>query len=123
VAYNQLNFRKRCQIYGLWRAGYNQSEIAKELGVHKSTISRELSRNITFVRTALGSWQYKPNYAQSYTDERHKMKHKYIKFTDDVERIVREKLTQDWSPEQISGYAKRRNLFLISHERIYQFII
>jgi len=123
MEYKQLDFRKRCQIYGLWKSGYNQSEIAKEIGVHKSTINRELKRNITFVRTALGSWQYKPNYAQVYTDERHKQKRKHIKFTKEVENFVREKITQEWSPEQISGYAKRHNLFSISHECIYQFIL
>ncbi|MEM1003024.1 MAG: IS30 family transposase [Bacteroidota bacterium] len=32
-------------------------------------------------------------------------------------------MLKDWSPEQISGYAKRHNLFSISHERIYQFIL
>ena len=123
MGYKQLDFRKRCQIYGLWRAGHSYTEIAKEVGVHKSTISRELKRNITFVRTALGSWQYKPNYAQSYTDERHKEKYKHVKFTKEVEQFVREKLLQDWSPDQISGYAKRCNLFSISHEWIYQFIL
>jgi IS30 family transposase len=71
----------------------------------------------------LGSWQYKPNYAQGYIDERHKVKHKQVKFTKDVEKFVREKLLLDWSPDQISGYAKRHNLFSISHERIYQFIL
>jgi IS30 family transposase len=123
MEYKQLDFRKRCQIYGLWRAGHSQTEIAKEVGVHKSTISRELKRNITFVRTALGSWQYKPNYAQSHTDERHKEKQKHIKFNKEVETFVREKLSENWSPDQISGYAKRYNLFCISHERIYQFIL
>ncbi|HEX2549675.1 MAG TPA: hypothetical protein VHM20_07590, partial [Gammaproteobacteria bacterium] len=73
--------------------------------------------------TALGSWQYKPNYAQGYTDRRHKEKHKHIKFTKQVEQFVREKLGLDWSPEQISGYAKRHKLFSISHEWIYQFIL
>jgi IS30 family transposase len=53
---------------GFGEPGHSQTEIAKEVGVHNSTISRELKRNITFVRTALGSWQYKPNYAQGYTD-------------------------------------------------------
>jgi IS30 family transposase len=123
VGYKQLDYQKRCQIYGLWRSGYNQSEIAKEIGVHKSTINREFRKNITFVRTSLGSWQYKPNYAQTYADERHKRKCKYIKFTKKVEDFVREKLLQEWSPEQISGYAKRHFLFSISHERIYQFIL
>lgn len=123
MKYKQLDFRKRCQIYGLWKAGYNQSQIAREVGVHKSTISREINRNITFVRTSLGSWQYKPNYAQRHTSDRHKMKAKRVKFTKEVENYIKEKILQDWSPEQISGYAKRSCLFSISHERIYQFIL
>ena len=121
MVYKQLDFRKRCQIYGLWYAGYSQSAIAKEVGVHKSTISREFKRNITFARTALGSWQYKPNYAQTYAEDRHKEKPKHVKFTNEVEQFVREKLLEDWSPEQISGYAKCHQLFSISHEWIYQF--
>ena len=100
MGYKQLDFQKRCQIYGLWRAGYNQTEIANEIGVHKSTISRELTRNIVFVRTALGSWQHKHNYAQTYAEKRHKDKNKRIKFTKEVETFVRDKLQQDWSPDQ-----------------------
>jgi IS30 family transposase len=91
--------------------------------VHKSTISRELKRNITFVRTALGSWQYKPGYAQAYTEERHKKKNKLMKFTKEVEAFVRDKLQQEWSPEQISGYARCHALFFISHEWIYQYVL
>lgn len=123
MGYKQLDYQKRCQIYGLWRAGHSQTEIAREIGVHKSTISRELKRNITFVRTKLGSWQYKPNYAQGYTDERHKKKAKHLKFTKQVDAFVREKLQENWSPDQISGHAKRHNLFCISHEWIYRFIL
>ncbi len=51
MGYNQLDYLKRCKIYGLWRAGHNQTQIAKEVGVHKSSISRELKKNLTFVRT------------------------------------------------------------------------
>lgn len=123
LGFKQLDYRKRCQILGLWKAGYNQSQIAKEVGVHKSTISREFKRNITFVRTAMGSWQYKPDYAQFYADERHKFKNKKIKFTSEVQAFVREKLLEDWSPEQICGYAKRLGLFSISHERIYLYVL
>lgn len=123
VRYTQLDYRKRCRIYGLWKSGHNQSEIAKELGVHKSTISREFKRNITFVRTSLGYWDYKPDYAQTYTDERHKRKHKAVKFTKSVKDFVLEKLRQDWSQDQISGYAKRHKIFNISHECIYRFIL
>lgn len=123
MPYKQLDYLTRCKIYGLWKAGLNQTEIAREMGVHKSTISRELKRNMTFVRTALGSWQYKPDYAQSYAETRRKEKPKRIKFSQEVEQFVCGKLKENWSPEQISGYAKRHKLFSISHERIYQFIL
>lgn len=123
MSYKQLDYRKRCQIYGLLRAGYKQKDIAKEVGVHASTISREFSCNMTLMRTQLGAWQYKPNYAQTYAEDRHKNKAKKIKFSAEVESFVREKIQEDWSPEQISGYAKVNNLFFISYERIYQFIL
>jgi IS30 family transposase len=123
MSYKQLDFRKRCQIYGLWKAGYNQTEIAKEIDVHKSTISREFKRNTQLMRTQWGCWQYKTHYAQTYADERHKNKPKHIKLTKTVEKFVDEKLQFQWSPEQISGYAKRHKLFSISHECIYQYIL
>ena len=98
---------------------FNQSQIAKEVGVHKSTICREFKRNITFVRRSIGYWAYKPDYAEY----RSKTKRYFYKFTKEVEGFVRDKLKEDWSPEQISGYAKKWGLFSISHERIYQFVI
>lgn len=121
MAYKHLTFIQRCTIFGLWRSGHNQTEIAKEIGVHKSTISREFKRNIFWWGSRIP--QYKTDYAQSYTDNRHKRKPKQIKFNEEVEGFVREMLLEDWSPEQISGYGKKHNLFSISHERIYQFIL
>jgi transposase, IS30 family len=99
------------------------SPIAKEVNVHKSTICREFKRNITYVRTTLGYWTYKPDYAQCYANDRRSAKRHYYKFTKEVADFVKEKLLEDWSPEQISGYAKRWELFSISHERIYQYIL
>ena len=43
--YKQLTIEQRYQIYGLKKAGFDQSEIAIELNVDKETISRELKRN------------------------------------------------------------------------------
>ena len=121
--YSQLDYLKRCKILAFWRAGYSIIEVAKEVGVHKSTISREFQRNMTRINTAWGSWQYKPDYAQGYANRRHKEKPKHVKFTKEVKEFVADKLRQDWSPEQISGYARRHKLFSISHEHIYQFIL
>jgi len=123
MSHKHLNYLMRCHILALWKAGFNQNQIAEEIGVHKSTISREFKRNLVFVRTKLGIWQYKPDYAQYYADERRKAKRHYYKFTEEVADFVKGKLLEDWSPEQISGYARRWQLFSISHERIYQFVL
>ena len=41
----QLTLAQRYQIAILLKTGHNQTRIAEHLGVHKSTISRELHRN------------------------------------------------------------------------------
>lgn len=124
MGHTHLNYLKRCHILAFWKAGFTRSQIAREIGVHKSTITREFTRNIVFARHQhSGCWSYKPNYAQSYADARRQAKRHYYKFTEEVKEFVMEKLLDDWSPQQISGYAKRWKLFSISHERIYQFIL
>jgi IS30 family transposase len=44
--FKQLSLHQRYQIEALLKAGQNQTSIATIIGVHRSTISRELSRNI-----------------------------------------------------------------------------
>lgn len=123
MSHKHLNYLDRCHILALWKAGFNQTQVAEQIGFNKSTISREFKRNLTYVRTTAGVWTYKPDYAQAYADARKKGKRLFYKFTTEVADFVRNKLLADWSPEQISGYAKRYKLFSISHERIYQFIL
>jgi len=43
--YRQLTEEDRIEIYAMKQAGKEQNRIAAKLGVHPSTISRELSRN------------------------------------------------------------------------------
>jgi transposase, IS30 family len=43
--YTQLNQEQRYHISGLSKSGWNQTQIAEEIGVNKSTISREFRRN------------------------------------------------------------------------------
>ena len=43
--YKQLTTEQRYQIYGLKQSGLNQTQIALNVGVDKSTISREFRRN------------------------------------------------------------------------------
>jgi len=43
--YHHLTSEERCQIYALMESGLSQAAIARQLGVHRSTIKRELDRN------------------------------------------------------------------------------
>ena len=45
MPYKHLNFEQLCKISAFRKAGYFQKEIAAELGVSPSTVSRELKRN------------------------------------------------------------------------------
>ena len=44
--YKQLTEEDRIEIYAMKQAGKQQNQIAAALGVHSSTISRKLTRNI-----------------------------------------------------------------------------
>ncbi|MFO2972771.1 IS30 family transposase [Legionella pneumophila serogroup 10] len=71
----------------------------------------------------LAYWTYKADYAQSSADTRKKIKPKHFKFNEQIKAFIKDKIQEEWSPEQISGYAKRHSIFSISHERIYWFIL
>jgi IS30 family transposase len=114
--YQQLTQEKRYHIWGLLKSGYSQDLIAKEVGVNKSTISRETRRN-------RGNCGYRPKQANEKAITRRMGAKKRIKLTDSLKETVAEKLRLDWSPEQISGYLKKARVINISHELIYQFIL
>jgi len=117
MSYKQLTLDERYQIWALLQQRWKQKEIAKELGVHPSTISREIKRNWDEYRQS-----YEFTTAHLQTQYRHKTKPKYTVITVPIERYIREKLKVGWSPEQIAGRMRYEGVGSISHETIYQFI-
>ena len=114
--YKQLTQEQRYYIFQLNKKDFTQDEIAQEVGVNKSTISRELKRNT-------GQRGYHPKQAQKKATERRKLASKAIKMTDDMIELIDKKLSEhQWSPEQISGWLLKEKTVAISHERIYQHI-
>lgn len=114
--YKQLTQEQRYYIFQLNKKDFTQDEIAQEIGVNKSTISRELKRNT-------GQRGYRPKQAQRKATERRQLASKAIKMTTDMIEFVDNKLTEhQWSPEQISGWLLEKKKIAISHERIYQHI-
>lgn len=114
--YKQLTHKERYQIYALLKEGLNYTQIAKNIGCHKSTISRELKRN------SCNNSNYNPDTASIETFVRHKHKNKYIKITDTVKKYIHKYLKQDLTPEQVSGKLRLDDIVNISHEAIYQYI-
>ena len=87
--YTQLNHAQRYQISGLMKSGCNQTQIAAEIGVNKSTISREFRRN-------KGQRGWHPKQAQRIRDQRKQycINGKQFSSTEwtEVERLIRSDL-------------------------------
>ena len=90
--YTQLAQEQRYQIYAMLKMGHNQTEIAKEIGAHKSTISRELSRNRV-------QRSYRPKQAHQMALNRRNKAQPRIQV--ESWALIESKLREDWSPEQI----------------------
>src|SRR5574344_585785 len=121
---NQLHMKKkhltegqRYEISALLKSGMSQKDIARQLNVNKSTISREINRN-SDARNGL----YKPALAQRKHERRMRNRLHYIKFTASLKLQVEILLKADYSPEQITGRLKRDNMDIVSHETIYLYV-
>ncbi len=117
--YNHLSLKERAKITVMKTEGKTLSEIAIVLGRNKGTISRELQRN--------SSSEYKlylSHRAQGRAEERKREACQRPRLKNNqIDLYVRNKLSEGWSPEQISGRIRIDHPGLsISHEAIYQFI-
>ena len=113
--FKRLTLEQRYQTMSLLEAGLTQSEIAEEVGVDKSTISREIKRNKV-------SGRYNAKAANEKAKLRQTVFHKHIKITWEMILLITKKLSEGWSPEQIYGHYKKYNIAMVSHETIYQHI-
>ncbi|MFT5319805.1 MAG: IS30 family transposase [Chlamydiales bacterium] len=100
--YHHLTRDQRCQLYTLKKRGDSVSIIAKELGVHPSTIYREQKRNI-------GKRGYRFKQANDKALERRQVaSSQKAKMTSITFSIINEKLRLQWSPVQISGWLQKQ---------------
>ena len=113
-AYHHLTYAQRCQIYILKDRGDSLSSIARALDVHPSTIGRELKRNT-------GGKGYRHQQAQEKADIRRNSKPNK-KITVLIAASLVEKLKEQWSPVQISGWLQRHEKEYVSYKSIYNYI-
>lgn len=117
MRYTQLTSEERYMISALRKQGIHTSAIARNLGRHRSTISREVRRN-----AAKWDGRYRPSKAVERTRGRRVRSRKKSQFGPDdwaqVETLLRQKL----SPDQVSGHLRAKRILSISHETIYRYV-
>lgn len=98
----------------------NKAQIAAMIGVHKSTVTRELRRN-----SYLDTRDYYPKYAHEKAARRRRAASS--RFSRSVPRTVYETargllVGMQLSPEQIVGRCRRDGIRMCSHETLYKWI-
>ena len=114
--YKQLTSEQRYTISVLLQNRTKQKEIAKAINVSPSTVSREIRRN-SGVR---GRYNWETAQANAVQTKRRKPGNRSIN-KDVMEEGKHLLVTEQWSPEQISGVLAKDGKY-ISHETIYRMI-
>lgn len=113
--YTHLTQEQRYQIFALLKEKVCLTRIAQNIGVHKSTISRELRRN-------QGVYAYFPAQAHRMALDQRRDK-SWPRIPWQTWALVEDRMRcEQWSPEQISGYLARKRGLRLSHESIYRYV-
>jgi transposase, IS30 family len=115
-----LSFQERQTIARLIKARWSRADIAEVLGRNRSTISREIKRN-------MGWSGYRPQQAHRMAKQRREGCRRTKKMSDPVLcAYVQQGLENYWSPDQIAGVSKerfrRQPAQQISRQTIYNWI-
>jgi IS30 family transposase len=114
---SHLAYEERCQIYAFLSISMSPAAIARKLGVHRSTVSREIRRNSD-------EKGYYEKQAQEFADQRRTKASSIPRvLTPHVINLVHEMLRKTHaSPEQIAGRLKLEKKINISPQTIYALI-
>ena len=94
MSYIHLTIEKRSQIEVLRKDGYSVRRIASLIGVHHSTVARELNRV---------EGEYSAIKAQQLATSKFANKGRPTKLTPQLAALIESRLQQTWSPEEIVG--------------------
>lgn len=94
MSYFHLTIKERMKVEAYLELGLKPSQIASKLGIHRSTISRELR------------WcqvSYDAGLAQEHYEKVAKQKGRNSSLTPELKEEIEKSLKASWSPEQICG--------------------
>ncbi len=111
-----LTSEQRYEIYLGNKRRWSKSRIAREIGVHPSTVSRELRRNSN------AGGEYVWLNAQSKADDRrHGLSGNHRKPPELWWRIEQMIIDEDWSPAQIAGVLRKEGIHIV-RQTIYNHV-
>lgn len=114
--YRRVTLKDRIEIQANLNLGLKPTEIALKLGFHKSSISREFKRNRK-------GKSYSAVEAHKLAEIRFKRCRRSYKVRGTYLELVRKKLRNGWSPEQIAGRLKQEKAIeQLSYQTIYRFV-
>lgn len=116
MKYHQLTSAERYQLSALRKQGLCSAAIARALGRHRSTITREIARN------SRKDGGYRPSTAIDFTRWRRSWSRRNAQFTEADWELVCSRLQLLWSPDQIAGRFRLERRLRISHETIYRYV-
>lgn len=119
--YHHLSHEQRYLIAQLIRKGESQAQIARLIGRHKSTISRELKRNTP--EAGPNAKIYTVDYAEWRIERRKQGHYPKCRFTLEMKtRLIPWVVEEKLSPELISKRGKEQLGDFVSHETIYKWM-
>lgn len=116
MSFSQITTDERYMIATLRWQGFCPAEIGRRIGRHRSSITREIGRNLC------ADGAYRAEKADSRTRHRRRTSRQDWNFSKAEFSLVLSRLEQDWSPKQIAGRLSLEGLLNISHETIYRYV-
>lgn len=113
--YRRVTYANRCQIHAYLQVKLPVESISKNLGIHRSTVFREIARN----RSRHG---YRAEAAQAKAIKRRSNCRRGFVISGEAEGQVLHQLFADLSPEQISERLAHERVAKISHQTIYNYV-
>lgn len=120
--YNHLTIEERACICKFKEMNMKIREMAKLLDRSASTISRELKRNSYKTSINYSVTKYSAVVAQKKYKERRKDCHRRIKINNETRKYIEDKLSINWSPEQIANREINRPKNFPCASTIYRWI-
>ena len=115
VKYSRVSYGVRCQIEAFLQTQISVKDMSKLLGLHKTTIYREIKRNNS-------GENYTAALAQQNSLKNFRCCRRKKLINEELGTKVEERLALGWSPEQISGRLKKENISQFCHQTIYKYI-